>query len=153
MPPRARGNGREGGPGGRRGGLDSALAGPRRLALSQTDSSLTIARPGGAATTLFFDGRTVYVPDPRGEGQSEVNGRWHRGRFEVRRSLADGRTVTETYERSKGGTQLVVRIRMAGGERSSEASPEIRRVYDRTEDRAPAAEPSSVAPGSRPGYR
>jgi len=131
----------------RRGGFDSTLAAPRRLVLAQTDSSLTITRPGGASATLYFDGRTVYVPDPRGEGQTEVNGLWHNKRFEVRRSLANGRSVMETYELSKDGTKLTVRSRMGGGERE-QAGPEIRRVYDRVADEGPA--PAPAPPSSPP---
>jgi hypothetical protein len=154
MPPTA---GRPGGrssrgrgapPGERRGGYDSTLA-ARRLVLAQTDSTLTIRRPGGATTTLYFDGRTVYVPDARGDAQTEANGRWHRTRFEVRRDLADGRAVTETYELSKDGTTLTVRSRMRASEGSSSSSTEIRRVYRRVVDGGLDEAPANRSPAPR----
>ncbi len=168
MPPRpdAGGSGgRSGGGGGRadggRGGRDSTMAGgvAWRLQLAQTDSTLTITRAGGNALTLFFDGRTVYAAAPRGESQNEVSGRWNRKRFEVRRSLADGRTVIESYELTANGTRLSVRTKVTGGERSEYAPPEIRRVYDRVAEpgRAPPPKPAPPAGstqriGALPGY-
>jgi hypothetical protein len=155
MPPTAgRPGGRSSGgrgapPGERRGGYDSTLAAPRRLVLAQTDSTLTIRRPGGATTTLYFDGRTVYVPDAMGDAQTEVNGRWHRKRFEVRRDLADGRAVTETYELSKDGTTLTVRSRMRVSEGSSSSSTEIRRVYRRVVDGGLDEAPEHRSPAPR----
>jgi len=123
------GRGREGGQGRRPEGGDSAMAGPRRLVLTQSDSSLAIARQGAAPLTLYFDGRTVYAPDPRGEGRVETNGRWHAKRFEVRRRLEEGRTVTESYELSKDGNTLTVR--------TGSSSFEVRRVYRRVPEGSP----------------
>jgi hypothetical protein len=134
-----------------------------RLQLMQTDSTLTITRANGNALTLFFDGRTVYAAAPRGESQNEVSGRWNRKRFEVRRSLADGRTVIESYELTANGTRLSVRTKVTGSGRSEYAPPEIRRVYDRVAEpgQAPAPKPAQqpVTPvgstqriGALPGY-
>jgi hypothetical protein len=139
------GSGRSGGGGGGgRGGRDSSMTGaPARLRLAQTDTTLTITRATGSALTLFFDGRTVYVSDMRGENETEVNGRWNRTRFEVRRSLGNGRTVTESYELSKDSTKLTVRTKISGGDRSEGYTPsETRRVYDRVADPGPARAPN-----------
>jgi hypothetical protein len=155
MPPRpdAGGSGgRSGGGGGRaegaRGDRDSSMAGgvAWRLQLAQTDSTLTITRATGSALTLFFDGRTVYVADAHGEGQNEVSGRWNRKRFEVRRALADGRTVVESYELTANGMRLSVRTKVTGGDPSEYAPPEIRRVYDRVAEPGPkpATPPAST---------
>jgi hypothetical protein len=154
MPPRSGepntgGSGRSGGGRTREGGgaRDTTLAAPRRLVLAQTDSSLTIMRQGGASLTLFFDGRTVYLPDPRGEEEVQVSARWHAGRLQVRREATYQRVtrvVTESYELSKDGTRLTVRTRMSGDGQSQNRSPEIRRVYDR------AAEPSPAPPPQPP---
>ncbi len=117
--------------GGRRGGPDSTLAAPRGLVVTQTDSSLTFGRTGGAASTLYFDGRTVYAPDARGEGEASLSGRWHGKRFEVRRELPGGRVVDESYELSKDGGTLTGRSRSADAERSGPGGFEVRRVYRR----------------------
>ena len=45
-----------------------------RFRIAQSDSALTITRPKGSALTLFFDGRTVYVSDARGENVAGVRG-------------------------------------------------------------------------------
>ncbi len=134
------GRGREGGRGRRPEGGDSVMAGPRALVVQQTDSSLSIARPGGAPLTLYFDGRTVYAPDPRGDGSVETNGRWHAQRFEVRRRMESGRSMTESYELSKDGTTLTVRATMGGGEGGS--SFEARRVYRRVAEGSVPADPA-----------
>ena len=164
------GSGRSGGGGGgrsdgtRSGGRDSSMTGaPWRLQVAQTDSSIAITRAGGSALTLFFDGRTVYVSDARGEGQTQVSGRWNRKRFEVRRELSSGRIVTESFELTTNGTKLTMRTKVSGGDRSAYAPPEIRRVYDRTADPGPAAVPkpaqqpvtppgSTLRIGALPGY-
>jgi hypothetical protein len=158
MPPRpdAGGSGGRsgGGGGGGRGGRDSSMAGgvAWRLQVAQTDSTLTITRANGNALTLFFDGRTVYVADARGESQNQVSGRWNRKRFEVRRALADGRTVTESYELTANGTRLAVRTKVSGGDRSEYSPSEIRRVYDRVADPGPAATPKPAQqPVTPPG--
>jgi hypothetical protein len=157
MPPRpdAGGNGgRSGGGSGRgdgeRGGRDSSMAGSVawRLQLAQSDSTLTITRANGNALTLYFDGRTVYAADARGESQNEVSGRWNRKRFEVRRSLGDGRTVIESYELTANGTRLSVRTKVTGSDRSEYAPPEIRRVYDRVAEPGPAAPKPAQQPAS-----
>jgi len=145
------GGGRSGGGGG---GRDSSVAGgvAWRLQVAQTDSTLTITRASGNALTLFFDGRTVYVPDTRGENQNQVSGRWNRKRFEVRRTLADGRTLTESYELSRDSTKLTVRTKVSGSDRSEYSPPETRRVYDRVADPRPAATPKPAQqPVTPPG--
>jgi hypothetical protein len=152
--PSGGGGGRSGGGGGGNGGRDSSMAGgvAWRLHVAQTDSTLTITRANGNALTLFFDGRTVYAADARGESQNQASGRWNRKRFEVRRSLADGRTLTESYELSRDSTRLTVRTRVSGGDRSQYAPPEMRRVYDRVADPGPAATPKPAQqPVTPPG--
>jgi hypothetical protein len=163
------GGGRSGGGGGRMdgergGGRDSSMTGaPWRLQVAQTDTSITITRAGGSALTLYFDARTVYVSDARGEGQTRLSGRWNRKRFEVRRDLSSGRIITESYELTANGTKLAVRTRVSGGDRSAYAPPEMRRVYDRSADPGPAAAPKPAQPpvtppgstlriGAVPGY-
>ena len=147
------GGGRSGGGGGR-GGRDSSMVGgvAWRLQVAQTDSTLTISRTNGSALTLYFDGRTVYAPDPRGENENEVSGRWNKKRFEVRRTLADGRTVTESYEISRDSTKLTLRTKVTGGDRSEYAPPEIRRVYERVADPGPVPAPKPAQqPAAPPG--
>ena len=140
MPPRAGGYGGNGNGGGGRtgggreggGGRDSAFAGPaRRMTIVQTDSTFALTRGTAPALTLFFDGRDVVVADALGNGAAQANGRWHGKRFEVRRTLPDGRTVLETFELTGGGAKLAVRTQIRGGERSEYTPPALRRVYDK----------------------
>jgi hypothetical protein len=122
------------GPGGDEGGdrdlTDSLLRRPPgRLVILQTDSSITVSPREGMAYTLFFDGRDVTVTDSVGRSSS-VNGRWHNKRFEVRRTLRGGTTLTEDYEIKKNGERLVVHIRLQRTDAET-ALPEFQRVYDR----------------------
>lgn len=128
------GRGGEGGGGGGREGLDSLLRRPPgRLVIGQSDSSLTISPRDGVAYTLFFDGRDVTVPNPSGR-QLELSGRWHRKRFEVRRTLPNGMTLTEAYEIKKNGQRLVIHLQLQR-EQNEPSMPEFQRVYDRYSDR------------------
>jgi hypothetical protein len=102
---------------------------PGRLVILQTDSSITVSPREGSAYTLFFDGRDVTVTDSVGRSSS-VNGRWHNKRFEVRRVLRGGTTLTEAYEIKKNGERLVVHIRLQRTDAET-ALPEFQRVYDR----------------------
>jgi hypothetical protein len=126
-----RGGGGEGGRGGgERGSLDSLLRRPPgRLVITQTDSSLSISPRDGVAYTLYYDGRDVTVSDATGD-HWQLSGRWHRKRFEVRRTLSDGMVLTEAYEIKKNGQRLVVHLQL---QRSSDepSMPEFQRVYDR----------------------
>jgi hypothetical protein len=134
------GGGRPDGAPGARGGEGGGVAivgvSPR-LFVTQTDSSVTFARPNGVAFTLFFDGRDVTVPGRTEDEAIQVSGRWRGKRFEVRREISTQRTVTESFELSSDGTKLTVRTRISGQEGGA-SLPGMRRVYDkvvRQEDR------------------
>jgi len=133
MPPGGGMGGRPGGrPGGPPGGPDSAGSPrARRLTIVQTDSSLTISRDEGRPLTLFFDGRAVWMQGRSSDEMIEMNGRWRRGRFEVRRMISDRRWVRESYELASRGSKLIVRIRASASEPGETAAQEMRRVYDR----------------------
>jgi hypothetical protein len=105
----------------------------RRLVIEQTDSTITIGQPRGAALTLHFDGRDVVVRDSSGEART-ASGRWNHARFEVRRRLGNDRTLTEAYVLSSNGRRLVVLTQVSGGEEGPTTRPEIRRVYDRVSE-------------------
>lgn len=103
-----------------------------RLVITQTDSTITIVRPRQRPLTLFFDGRDVWVPGIGADDEVPMNARWHRGRLAVRRGVSDRRSILETYELSRNGRRLTIRVQMPGG--GTEMAPgEIRRVYDRLE--------------------
>lgn len=136
------GGGRPGGPpsGGMPGGRgpegrgdSGAVAAPERLTIVQTDSSITISQPRRPPLTLYFDGRDVWVPGITPEDLVAMNARWQRGRLVVRRVVSDQRSITETYELSRNGRRLTVRVRMPGGG-TEMALAEVRRVYDRVVD-------------------
>jgi hypothetical protein len=127
------GGGRPDGAPGERGGEGggAAIVGASpRLFVTQTDSSVTFARPNGAAFTLYFDGREVLVPGRTEDDAIQVSGRWRGKRFEVRREISTLRSVTESFELSSDGRKLTVRTRIRGQEAGAEL-PEMRRVYDR----------------------
>lgn len=106
-----------------------------RLVIVQTDSTITIARPRQRPITLFSDGRDVWVPGIGGEDDAPMNARWRRGRLEVRRGVSERRTILETYELSRNGRRLTIRVQMPGG--GTEMAPgEMQRVYDRVEPTA-----------------
>jgi hypothetical protein len=121
--------GAQGARGGEGGGAAIVGAAPR-LAITQTDSSLTFTRPNGVAFTLFFDGRDVTVPGRTEDEAIQVSGRWRGKRFEVRREISTQRTVTESFALSSDGRKLTVRTRISG-QGSERGVPEMRRVYDR----------------------
>jgi hypothetical protein len=128
------GGGQGGGEGrgrGDTGGVDSLLRRPPgRLVITQSDSSLTISPREGSSYTLYFDGRDVMVADSmRGYG-TEMSGRWHRKRFEVRRTLPNGMQMIEAYDVTRNGQRLVVHIQVERGQ-DEQAMPEFQRVYDR----------------------
>ena len=134
------GGGRPGGPpGGMPGGRgpegrgdSGTVRAPERLTIVQTDSSITFAEPRRQTITLFFDGRDVWVPGLVPDDQVAMNARWQRGRLVVRRIVSDQRVITETYELSRNGRRLTVRVRIPGGG-AERGSAEMRRVYDRVE--------------------
>lgn len=114
--------------------IDTMLLRPaQRLVIEQTDSTITIGRADGAPLTLWFDGRDVVVRDTSGEAQA-VSGSWNRARFEVRRPLGPGRTLTQAYVLSSDGRRLVVLVQVSGGEQGPTTRPESRRVYDRVSE-------------------
>ncbi|HEY2806966.1 MAG TPA: hypothetical protein VGI92_13995 [Gemmatimonadales bacterium] len=98
----------------------------REISISQTDSTVTVHPNNGSEVTLFFDGRTVEVPNSDGRTRSQVIGRWNKKRYEVERHNGD-LTIIESYERSKDLAKLTVRVRVMNGD---DASPEITRIYD-----------------------
>jgi len=111
--------------------IDTTLLRPaQRLAIEQTDSTVTIGGPDVTPLTLYFDGRDVVVGDSAGEPKT-ASGRWNRARFEVRRALGPGRTLTQAYVLSSDGRRLVVLVQVSGGEQGPTTRPESRRVYDR----------------------
>jgi hypothetical protein len=145
MPP---GGGRTGGERGGEGGGAAIVGNSPRLVVHQTDSSVTFARPNGAAFTLYFDGRDVTVPGRTEDEAFQASGRWHGKRFEVRREISTQRSVTESFELSSDGRRLTVRTRFTGQDEEQRAMPVLRRVYDRTEaSPSPAAPPP---PGGQP---
>jgi hypothetical protein len=145
MPP---GGGRTGGERDGEGGGAAIVGNAPRLIIRQTDSSVTFARPNGAAFTLYFDGRDVTVPGRTEDEAFQANGRWHGKRFEVRREISTQRSVMESFELASDGRKLTVRTRFTGQDEEQRAMPELRRVYDRTEGSPPSAAPPP--PGGPP---
>ena len=132
------GRGGGGGGGGGAGGVsgedrdaaDSLLRQPPgRLVIQQTDSTLAISPRDQTLYTLFFDGRDVTVSDSSGHSWS-VNGRWHGKQFEIRRTLRNGMTMTESYELKKKGQRLVIHVKLQRPS-SDTQMPEFQRVYDK----------------------
>ena len=124
------------GPGGRPGQGPPGAPGEagemaRRLVIEQTDSTLSLARPGARPLVLWFDGREVYERGRLDDDVTPVRGVWRRGRFEVRRQVSDMRVLVEAYELLSEGRRLVVRVRTEGGPRDEESPREMRRIYNR----------------------
>lgn len=101
----------------------------RRLVIIQTDSTISLAANESQPLVLRFDGRAVTVPGPREGTAMTVTAHWSKGRIQVRRSLADRITTTESYEKSKDGTRLTIHERTSVGPDDTNP-PETKRVYD-----------------------
>ncbi len=124
------GGGREG----RRGGaevMDSTLRQPpRRLVITQSDSTLTISPSDSVQYTLYFDGRNVVAPDLLGGTRVGLSGHWHKKQFEVAREMPSGATITQSYEVTKHGQRLVIHVKISR-ESDEQVMPEFQMVYDR----------------------
>ena len=128
------------GPGGRGGGMPrdegrgprderdgGTFGGMRQLTIVQTDSTLSVRPERGDTLTLWFDGRALTMPRRFG-GADSVLGRWHSKAWQVIHRRVDG-TITESYERSKDLSQLIVKTHI-DPVRGGESRPDFTRVYD-----------------------
>ena len=106
--------------------MQLAFDAPPALTIAETDSSIALTSDGGAALTLFSDGRKV-TQKVEGGGDVEIKGRWLGNDFVVERKVSGGGKVTEDYLRSQDGKQLFVIVKFEGGRGRS---IEFRRVYD-----------------------
>jgi len=119
------------GPGGRS-GPDGRAGAAREFVITQTDSTVTLTDARGRALTLYPDGRDVSREIVR-DGETvtvRITAEWDGDRLVVARSggLLGG-TVTESFERSPDGAQLLVDVRI-----QNHRLPEpmtLRRVYDK----------------------
>ena len=121
-----------GGRGGRSGRevLDSTLRQPpRRLVITQTDSTLTISPRDSVSYTLYFDGRNVVAPELLGGTRVSLSGHWHKKQFEVAREMPSGATITQSYEVSRHGRRLVIHVKVSR-QSDMQVIPEFEMVYD-----------------------
>ena len=106
--------------------LRLALNPPSRLAVAQTDSTITFV--GDTATVpLYGDGRTVVIPPNDSAAEVRITSRWLGNAFLVSRQVVGGGRVTEDYLRSADGSQITVIVHFDGG---VGRSLDFRLVYD-----------------------
>ncbi|HTY07062.1 MAG TPA: hypothetical protein VMC86_11125 [Gemmatimonadales bacterium] len=106
--------------------LRLALNPPSRLAVAQTDSTVTFG--GDTATVpLHGDGRTVVIPPNDSASEVRITARWLGNAFLVSRQVVGGGRVTEDYLRSADGSQITVIVHFDGG---VGRSLDFRLVYD-----------------------
>ena len=109
--------------------LETALlALPRRLIITQTDSSISMRADSAESGLLhYFDGREMEEVDAAGH-RVRVAGAWKGKRYEVTRRLDDDVTVYQSFERSDDGSLLTVRTKIRRDDRTTN---ELTRSYRR----------------------
>jgi hypothetical protein len=116
-PPRAR---REAPP-----DIEALLAGPSELAITHTESVVTIMEKDGRLRVLKLDA----PPHAREAGAAQVTSRWNGQQLVVETVRSGSPKVTETFTLDKERSQLTIAIRLEGGRTVS-----VRRLYERQPD-------------------
>jgi hypothetical protein len=106
--------------------LHLALDPPHSLSISETDSTVTLARDSIDALTLPSNGRKLKQKVDEG-GDIETKAHWQGNALVVERAVSGGGKVTEDYLRSQDGRQLYVIVGFTG---LRGRSIQFRRVYD-----------------------
>ena len=97
----------------------------RTLTITQSDSTITLAREGGLTETYFTDGREEDRED--GElGRHVARAWWDMGDLLIERR-GEGRTLVQTYRLDEAGTWLIVLTEIKG----ERGTIRINRIYDR----------------------
>jgi hypothetical protein len=133
---RGRSGGRSGGFGGGGGMSDNqrqrmrqtlqlALHARGALAIAETDSTVTLTGDDAPALVVTSDGRKLRQKVDSG-GDVEIKGRWQGNDFVLERRVSGGGRVSEDYQRSPDGKQLVVIV----GVDLERRTFAFRRVYD-----------------------
>lgn len=126
---RGRGNPSESPPGGRREAapdIDGLLAAPSEVAITHTESVITILEKEGRLRVLQLDAQ----PHASEAGAAQVTSRWNGQQLVVETVRSGVPKVTETFRLDKDRSQLTIEIRLEGGRPVS-----VRRLYERPDDR------------------
>lgn len=97
------------------------------IAITQSDSTVTLPDPSGVARTLWLDGRKESVQMP-GTEPMEISARWKGSKLTVERKFTTLGSVREIYSVSKDGKELLVEIRLTAPALSQPM--DSKRVYD-----------------------
>ncbi len=109
--------------------LEPLAANPKTLSVKQDDKLVEIIDDNGQTRNLYPDGKKHKETDASGRGVS-IKSRWDGDRLVAESKLAHAGKLTETYELSPDGKQLVVISQLDNSQLS--APLVIRRVYDRS---------------------
>jgi len=93
--------------------------------VEETDSTLTLTGAEGITRTFYVDGQERELRI-EGLGNVQVKARWRGEKLVIERNLQGGAKITEEFELTADGRQLVVKMKISGGQRGLE----FRRVYD-----------------------
>ena len=96
------------------------------MTISETDSTVTLARDSTDTLTLPTNGRK-HKQKVDGGGDLETKVHWQGNALVVERAVSGGGKVTEDYVRSQDGKQLYVIVGFTG---MRGRSIEFRRIYD-----------------------
>ena len=99
----------------------------REFTIVHEDPSLRFEYGDGAENIFYTDGR---MTEDLETGLLEATASWKKGqRIEIERLSPQGGTITEKYELSDDGSQLLVKTKMESSGRMPKIS--FQRVYDR----------------------
>lgn len=148
------GAGRRGGPGGRGGtghgpghpsesspagrpgtrpDIEAFLSAPSEVAITHTDSVITILEKDGRVRVLQLDAQ----PHASEGGTAQVTSRWNGNQLVVETVRSGAPKITETFRLDSDGSQLTVVMRLEG-----RLAVSLRRLYERQADDRP--EPRSL---------